>query len=40
VEVKAGDTLYFADDEGHRYEIEIGDKPSAHRLSLTLTRIQ
>jgi hypothetical protein len=40
VEVKAGDTLYFADDEGHRYEIEIGDKPSPHRLSLTLTRIQ
>ncbi|WP_441290022.1 acetyltransferase [Sorangium sp. KYC3313] len=40
VEVKAGDTLYFADDEGHRYEIGIGDKPSPHRLSLTLTRIQ
>ncbi|WP_437983106.1 acetyltransferase [Sorangium sp. So ce117] len=40
VEVKAGDTLYFADDEGHRYEIRIGDKPSPHRLSLTLTRIQ
>lgn len=40
VEVKAGDTLYFADDEGHRYEIEVGDKPSPHRLSLTLTRIQ
>ncbi|WP_437713793.1 acetyltransferase [Sorangium sp. So ce448] len=40
VEVKAGDTLYFADDEGHRYEITIGDKPSPHRLSLTLTRIQ
>ncbi|WP_437797185.1 acetyltransferase [Sorangium sp. So ce693] len=40
VEVKAGDTLYFVDDEGHRYEIEVGDKPSPHRLSLTLTRIQ
>ncbi|CAN98822.1 hypothetical protein predicted by Glimmer/Critica [Sorangium cellulosum So ce56] len=40
VEVKAGDTLYFADDEGRRYEIRIGDKPSPHRLSLTLTRIQ
>ncbi|WP_437547526.1 acetyltransferase [Sorangium sp. So ce367] len=40
VEVKAGDTLYFADDEARRYEIRIGDKPSPHRLSLTLTRIQ
>ncbi|KYF54558.1 acetyltransferase [Sorangium cellulosum] len=40
VEVKPGDALYFEDDEGHRYEIKIGDKPSAHRLSLTLTRIQ
>ncbi|WP_437569590.1 acetyltransferase [Sorangium sp. So ce542] len=40
VEVKQGDTLYFADDEGRRYEVKIGDKPSAHRLSLTLTRIQ
>ncbi|WP_437966784.1 acetyltransferase [Sorangium sp. So ce260] len=40
VEVRQGDTLYFADDEGRRYEIRIGDKPSAHRLSLTLTRIQ
>ncbi|KYG09368.1 acetyltransferase [Sorangium cellulosum] len=40
VEVKPGDTLYFADDEGRRYEIRIGDKPSVHRLSLTLTRIQ
>ncbi|WP_437334262.1 acetyltransferase [Sorangium sp. So ce394] len=40
VEVQPGDTLYFADDEGRRYEIRIGDKPSAHRLSLTLTRIQ
>ncbi|WP_437483605.1 acetyltransferase [Sorangium sp. So ce1014] len=40
VEVQPGDTLYFADDEGRRYEIKIGDKPSAHRLSLTLTRIQ
>ncbi|WP_437778652.1 acetyltransferase [Sorangium sp. So ce1097] len=40
VEVKPGDELYFEDDEGRRYEIKIGDKPSAHRLSLTLTRIQ
>ncbi|WP_438016491.1 acetyltransferase [Sorangium sp. So ce315] len=40
VEVKPGDALYFEDDEGRRYEIKIGDKPSAHRLSLTLTRIQ
>ncbi|WP_437831359.1 acetyltransferase [Sorangium sp. So ce1153] len=40
VEVQQGDTLYFADDEGRRYEIRVGDKPSAHRLSLTLTRIQ
>ncbi|AUX26709.1 hypothetical protein SOCEGT47_072790 [Sorangium cellulosum] len=40
VEVEPGDTLYFEDDEGRRYAIEIGDKPSAHRLSLTLTRIQ
>ncbi|WP_437811541.1 acetyltransferase [Sorangium sp. So ce1078] len=40
VEVQQGDTLYFADDEGRRYEIRIGDKPSVHRLALTLTRIQ
>ncbi|WP_437754799.1 acetyltransferase [Sorangium sp. So ce1389] len=40
VEVKPGDALYFEDDEGRRYEIRIGDKPSAHRLSLTLTRLE
>ncbi|WP_437674618.1 acetyltransferase [Sorangium sp. So ce131] len=40
VEVKPGDALYFEDDEGRRYQIAVGDKPSPHRLSLTLTRIQ
>ena len=40
VEVKPGDALYFEDDEGRRYEIRIGDKPSPHRLSLTLTRLE
>lgn len=40
VEIKEGDTLYFEDDEGRRYEISIGKKPSAHRISLTLTRIE
>jgi hypothetical protein len=33
-------TIYIEDDEGRRYAIDVGDKPSNHRISLTLTRLQ
>ncbi len=40
VRIEPGMTLYLEDDAGRRYEIRAGDKPSAHRIALTLTRIQ
>jgi hypothetical protein len=40
VKIEPGMTLYIEDDVGRRYAIGIGGKPSAHRISLTLKRIQ
>jgi len=39
VRIEPGVTLYFEDDAGWRYRIEVGPKPSPHRVALTLTRI-
>lgn len=40
VKIEPGKTVYMEDDAGRRYEIKVGEKPSPHRVSLTLTRIQ
>ncbi|HSN97301.1 MAG TPA: hypothetical protein VLS89_03350 [Candidatus Nanopelagicales bacterium] len=40
VRIEPGATLYFEDDAGQVYRIEVGAKPSRHRVSLTLTRVR
>lgn len=40
VKIEPGMTLYMEDDAGRRYAVSAGAKPSAHRISLTLKRIQ
>jgi hypothetical protein len=40
VRIEPGMTLYVEDDTGRRYELRVGDKPSPHRIALTLTRLQ
>jgi hypothetical protein len=35
-----GDVLYAADDEGQRFEIRVGEKPSRARVSLEITRVE
>jgi hypothetical protein len=32
-------TLYMQDDQGQRFVITVGEKPSRRRVSLTITRI-
>jgi hypothetical protein len=32
--------LYFEDDQARRFRVEVRDKPSPHRIALTLTRLQ
>lgn len=39
VKITRGMTLYIEDDDGRRYAVIVGDKPSAHRIALTLRRI-
>ncbi len=40
VAVVAGDVLYVEDDDGAVFRIDVGEKPSSHRIVLTLTRIR
>jgi len=40
VKVEPGDTLYVMDDDGRRFRLEIGEKPSVHRISLEITRLE
>ena len=40
LEIAAGDELYFEDDVQRRYRIRVGEKPSTHRITLELERIQ
>jgi hypothetical protein len=39
VRIGPGTRLYIEDAEGQRYAIEVGEKPSPHRVSLTVTRL-
>ncbi|AKT36148.1 hypothetical protein [Chondromyces crocatus] len=38
VRIEPGASVYFEDDQGAVYRIDAGDKPSRHRIALTLTR--
>jgi hypothetical protein len=40
VQIEAGDVLYMEDHAGARFKITVGEKPSLHRISLELERIQ
>lgn len=40
VRIEPGMTLFIEDDAGWRYRIQVGAKPSLHRVALTVTRIQ
>ncbi|MCC6553357.1 MAG: acetyltransferase [Polyangiaceae bacterium] len=40
VKIEPGTTLYIEDDAGRRFAVSVGPKPSGHRISLTLKRIQ
>lgn len=39
VRIEPGMTLYMKDDQGQRFVITVGEKPSRRRISLTITRI-
>ena len=38
VAIAPGDTLFLQDDEGSVFRVDVGDKPSERRVSLTITR--
>ncbi len=40
VQIQPGDVLYIEDDEGQRFMLTVGDKPSTHRVSIDIERIQ
>ncbi len=40
VKISEGDTLYIQDDEGRRFKIEVGPKPSEHKVALDITRLE
>ncbi len=40
VKIEPGASVFFEDDAGRRFEVKAGAKPSAHRVALTLTRVQ
>lgn len=40
VRIAPGDTLFFEDDMGRVYRLEVGDKPTRHRVALTVTRVR
>jgi hypothetical protein len=40
VRIEPGARLFMEDAEGQRYAIEVGDKPSLHRVALTVTRLR
>ena len=37
--VTPGMVIYAEDDDARRYAVRVGDKPSPHRISLTVTRL-
>lgn len=39
VSIAPVDTLYIEDDSGRRYRIDVGDKPSLHRIEVGVTRV-
>jgi hypothetical protein len=39
VRIEPGMTLYMQDDQGRRFAIAVGEKPSRRRITLTITRI-
>lgn len=40
VRVRPGDVLYVLDDEGQRFELRVGPKPSRSWVSIEVTRVQ
>lgn len=38
LKLEDGDVVYIEDDEGARFRLDVGAKPSSHRISLTITR--
>jgi len=40
VKISEGDTLYIQDDEGRRFRIDVGPKPSEHKVALDITRLE
>lgn len=40
IAVEPGAALYFEDDQAQRFRVDVRDKPSPHRIALTLTRLQ
>ncbi|MCB9703816.1 MAG: acetyltransferase [Myxococcales bacterium] len=40
VKIEPGDTLYIKDDEGRKFQIDVGDKPSGHWIALDITRLE
>ncbi len=39
IKINAGDTLYIEDDEGRRFRLDVGEKPTLHRVALDITRL-
>jgi hypothetical protein len=40
IKITEGDTLYIQDDEARRYRLVVGPKPTLHRISLEITRLE
>ena len=40
VKIAPGDTLYVMDDDGRRFRLEVGEKPTLHRIRLDITRLE
>ncbi len=40
VQIQPGDVLYIEDDEGQVFKLSVGEKPSAHRVSIDIERIE
>ncbi len=39
VRIEPGDVVYVEDADGRRYRVEVGPKPSLHRIVLSITRL-
>ncbi len=40
IKISTGDTLYIEDDRGQRFRLDVGEKPSVHKISLDITRLE